>query len=238
MGRIVNLRKSKAELEQRVLDDLRDSLREQFPNQARQGCPSSEEIRRLASRRVPLAKAQEWIDHLGRCSACFSDFERHQRKFTHRRRLYLAFALSAAVAAVCILGAILLKNARGQFGGAKLAVHEQRTELPVAVLNLSDTSNLRGGGEGSRLLAHLPRSRFVLSVHLPPGNMSGQYEIQFLREIIDAVPLVQYHASSELENGNLTISIVTDLSHVQPGTYIFAIRHAGSEWIYSEVDIS
>jgi hypothetical protein len=238
MGKIVNLRKFNPDLEQRVVDDLRDSLREQFPNETRQGCPDSTKIRRLASGRVPLAEAREWLDHLGRCSACFSDFERYQRKFSQQKRFYLAFALSAAVAAVCILGALLLKNARSQSAGAKLALQEQRTGLPVAVLNLSEISKLRGGGGGAEPMPHLPRRALVLSVHLAPGTVSGEYEVQLLREITDPTPLAQYRAASQLESGILTIRIVTDLSHLQAGTYILAVRHTGSEWTYSQVNIS
>lgn len=234
----MNLRKSTPELDKRVLDDLRDSLREQFPNEARQGCPNSEIIRRIASRRMPLAEAQEWLEHLSRCSPCFDDFERCKRKSSQRKRLYLAFGLSAAVVTVCLFGALLLKNPRSRSAGTEVGVHEERTELPVAFLNLSEVSNLRGGGAGSEPIPHLPQRPVVLSVRLVPGSVSGYYEVQFLREITDAAPLVQYHAASQLENGNLTIRVVTDLSHLQAGTYILAVRHTGSEWTYSQVNIS
>ena len=61
--------------ERRIVDALGRGLIKEFPNPERVGCPGSEVLRRIASREMPLSEAEKWLDHLGSCSPCYSDFK-------------------------------------------------------------------------------------------------------------------------------------------------------------------
>ena len=64
--------------EQRFLKVLGRGLLEGFPNPTRTGCPSAEVLKSIASHEMPLSEAEKWLDHLGSCSPCYSDFREFQ----------------------------------------------------------------------------------------------------------------------------------------------------------------
>ena len=87
---------SKKEDEQ-AWTDLKQSLREHFPNPQRLGCPGEATLKGIAFGTVRLDEAQEWLDRLGHCSACFLDFEKLKMQVTRQRISRMALAVAAVV---------------------------------------------------------------------------------------------------------------------------------------------
>src|SRR4029077_1696468 len=55
--------------------------------------------RKPASKRMPLAEAEKWLNHLGSCSPCYKDFsELRKGREVQRNRTLLAIAASILVA--------------------------------------------------------------------------------------------------------------------------------------------
>src|SRR5713226_4354826 len=121
-----------AQDERRVLDALGRGLLKEFPNPERTGCPGAEVLKRIASRRMPLAEAEKWLDHLGACSPCYGDFSRFRKTYELRRnRTLLAVAASILIAAG-IAGWVLLQK------------HNEPLVAQTAVLDLRNRSSARG----------------------------------------------------------------------------------------------
>src|SRR3989442_12087462 len=87
--------------ERRILDALGRGLLKEFPNPDRIGCPGTEVLKKIASHEMPLSEAEKWLDHLGSCSPCYSDFSGFQAAYRSRRtRTLLAVAASILIVAL------------------------------------------------------------------------------------------------------------------------------------------
>ena len=130
--RRLNARGYSARDEQRLLDALGRGLLKEFPNPERSGCPGADVLKRIASRAMPLNEAEKWLDHLGSCSPCYSDFSEFRRTYESRRkRTLLAIAASILVAA-CISGWFMLQR------------HNEGLVAHTALLDLRNRSVPRG----------------------------------------------------------------------------------------------
>ena len=88
-----------------MLDALGRVLSKDFPNPDRVGCPNRDVLKGLASRKLSLAEAEPWMDHLGKCSPCFRDYTDLRRVEKRRRKLtYLGIAAVIVVACVALWG--------------------------------------------------------------------------------------------------------------------------------------
>jgi hypothetical protein len=230
--------------DERTWADLKKSLRQQYPNPQREGCPGEAILRRLALGSLPLAEAEPWLDHLGRCSECFREFEMFKTKDLRRRRLSLSFA-AAAVLLLGVSAAIWVRFAHEQ----KNAAHgPDRTSTPgipgsasqqlaTAVLHFENPSTTRGGDHdgGAGRPPQLPRKTVALSIYLPLNEEAGKYEVQFLRSLEDSTPVLRFEADSQLENGLPVLRITADLSRLEPDVYAVRFRRKGGGWRYSRV---
>jgi hypothetical protein len=88
----LNARGYSVEDEKRILDALGRGLLKEFPNPERSGCPGSDVLKRIASKTMPLAEVERWLDHLGSCSPCYRDFSelRKAAKFNESRLCLLS----------------------------------------------------------------------------------------------------------------------------------------------------
>src|SRR6202521_1686415 len=130
--RRLNARGYSARDEQRLLDALGRGLVREFPNPGRSGCPGPDVLKRIASRTMPLDQAEQWLDHLGSCSPCYSDFSEFRKSHELRKkRTLLAIAASILVAA-SIAGWFFLRR------------HNKTMAAHAAVLNLRNRSLPRG----------------------------------------------------------------------------------------------
>jgi hypothetical protein len=230
--------------EDNLWEELRESLREQFPNPQREGCPEREVLIRLAQGRMPLEQAEAWLDHFSRCSQCFHDFEQFQFQARQRRRMRWQVAAGVAVVLGCSAALWLTythqKAIRAQSHPRALvspvAQLHPTQPLPVA-LHLENVLTSRDTDEANSNPPQLPRTLLSLSIYLPPGSEAGSYEIELLRHRADSTPLVTSNGTSAMEGGMVVLRSTADLSTLEPGIYILGFRPSRGSWRYSPVSI-
>ena len=203
--------------EKRVLDALGSGLLREFPNPERVGCPPSEVLKDMASHRVPLAEAENWLDHLGSCSPCYRDFSQFQKSYQLRRkRTLLAIAASILVCA--------------SIGGWALVRWHNRNEIAqVAVLDLRNWSVTRSvePNPGVKPL-EVNREASRLSILLPLGSSEGEYDVRIAKQSGEL--LMAATGVAKLGNGVTALQVAVNLSSVSPGSYVLQIRKADLEW--------
>jgi hypothetical protein len=230
--------------DERTWADLKKSLREQYPNPQREGCPGEAILRKLALGSLPLAEAEPWLDHLGRCSECFCEFEMLKIKISRQRRLRLSLA-AAAVLLLGISAAIWFRSAHEQKNAAHAPDRTSTPEIPgspsqqltTAVLHFENPSTTRGGDDDGAAVRpqQLPRKAVALSIYLPLNEEAGKYEVQFLKSFADSTPVLAFEAGAQLENGLPVLRNTTDFSALDPGLYAVRFRRSGGGWRYSRV---
>jgi len=213
----LNGRGYSARNERRLLDTLGRGLLKEYPNPERSGCPGSDVLRRIASRKMALPEAEKWLDHLGSCSPCYRDFSQFQKAYQLRRkRTLLAIAASILVAA--------------SIGGWALVQKHNKTQITqTAVLDFRNWSVTRGI-ESNPEVKPLEISHKVsrLEIYLPMGSSEGQYDIRIATASGES--LVTASGIAKLKNGVTALRVAMRLSSLGPGTYILQIRKTGLEW--------
>lgn len=201
--------------EQRLLDALGRGLLKEFPNPERSGCPGAEVLRRIASRTMPLNEAAKWLDHLGSCSPCYSEFSEFRKVHELRRkRNFLAIAASILVVAG-IAGWVLLQR------------HDETLVTQSAVLDLRNRSVPRGT-EPNPIEAPLIVNRAAAhwNIFLPFGSDAGPYDIRLLAGSGEL--LVSTKANAKLTDGVAEIQISVDLSSRSPGQCVLRLTRNGA----------
>ena len=206
-----------AKEEKRALDALGRGLLKEFPNPERVGCPGSEVLRGIASRKVPLAQAEPWLDHLTSCSPCYRDFSQFREAYELRRkRTFLAVAASILIVASVA-------------GWALAHRHEETQYAQTAVLDLRNRSVSRGTEpnpgeppmELSRAVSHL-------NVYLPLGSPEGPYEVRIVG--LSGEPLASTSGIAKVSNYIQMVTVIINVSSARPGGYILQVRKVGLEW--------
>lgn len=210
--------------EEQLLLALRDSLKKDFPNPGRTGCPPSEVLRALASGKARLNETRQWLAHLGSCSDCYQDFTSIQRQTAKHRRMKI-FAAVAAVLLFSMTAALVLQKTTG------------RTE--ISVLDLRAHESLRGtdtesSSSGPPLT--LKRSTAGIIVQLPLGSSEGIYELHILNASTHEV-LLKTSATAHLVD-HTTVLRISLASQLAPGKYVFEIRQENMGWSYYFVVVS
>jgi hypothetical protein len=199
--------------EKRILEVLSKGLSTEFPNPGRVGCPGSAALEGIASHRIPLSEAEQWLDHLGSCSPCFQEFTAIRNKLRARRRLKWGGGLAILVVALA-----LWLNSRSHHAGNE-----------TAMLDLQGFSVQRGEqnttGHGP---LQLSRSTKHLVLHLPIGSKEGSYDLALLKDTDSEL----LHASgiARLENHIVVLRVEVDVAGVPPGSYFLGLRQPGLEW--------
>ena len=93
--------------ERRLLKIATDSLRSNFPNPERHGCPGCEALQAIARRHLEFPSADDIVDHIATCSPCFLEYSAHRRR--HRPRLLSGTTLCCVV--VLLLTALVWRFA-------------------------------------------------------------------------------------------------------------------------------
>lgn len=221
-------------------DDLRESLRIQFPNPQRHGCPERGILEDMARRKLPLQDAEKWMDHLGQCSPCFQDFEAIKaQRARYGRRWAWATATAAGVALCAAL--VLAVSYRNTFPRPHVPATDSTQpsvdQPQLATLNLEHPYSTRGIEPGSGSL-HLPRAPLALSIYLSEDSVLGNYNVELLVNPADRQYLVAAQGQAKRVDRRTVLRLQIDLSHLNPGTYVIAFRPAGGNWLYSRVEIS
>jgi hypothetical protein len=219
--------------EQDLLDFTRSYLSEDFPNQARQGCPADHVLRALASR--PAQADNTVANHLACCSPCLNAYMAHLQNTKSKQtaaqdfrqrtfRPVLIFVVCAFLFA-SILAIIVGRNFQrahqlkvvNKAPGISQRV-QTATHVPV-LIDLTDGSPVRGAHQShsSKVAMVLPRNPLVeLTLQLPLGSERQHYTAQ-----LRSHGRVAWtgSADSHLENRQVLLHLQADFSQIIPGKY-------------------
>jgi hypothetical protein len=210
--------------EQRLLDALGRGLLKEFPNPERSGCPGSDVLKRIAFRTMPLNEAEKWLDHLGSCSPCYSDFSEFRKAREGRqKRKILAIAASILVAA-------------GIGGWFLLQRHNEALIARTVVLDLRNRSVPRGT-EANPVEPPMMVNRTAAhwNILLPIGSDAGPYDIRLFAGSGEL--LLSTKADAKLADGVAVIQILVDLSSRSPGQCVLQLTRNGSQEISYVVEL-
>ena len=165
---------------------------------------------------MPLDQAEKWLDHLGSCSPCYSDFSEFRKSHELRqKRKLLAIAASILVVAG-IAGWVLLRR------------HNETLVAQTAVLDLRNRSVPRGT-EPNPVEPPLKVNRAAAhwNIFLPFGSDAALYDIRLLARSGEL--LVSTKADAKLTDGIAVIRMSVDLSSRSPGQYVLRLTRNGSQ---------
>ena len=189
----------------------------EFPNPNRTGCPGPEILKGIAFRRIPLAEAEPWLDHISSCSPCYHDFSQFREAFRLRRTRVL-IAVAASILVIASIASWALFQA---YRGPRTA--------QVAVLDLRNQSLPRGVQPAPAVPPlEIPRSVSRLEIYLPIGSSSGSYDVRLLSP--SGTPVLSTSGVASLENHITKLQLAVRLSSLRPGSYVLEIRKGGLEW--------
>jgi hypothetical protein len=203
--------------EKRILDALGRGLLKEFPNPDRAGCPGSAVLKKIASHEVPLTEAEKWLDHLGSCSPCYSDFSRFQAAYRNRRnRTLLAVAASILIVA-------------STAGWALFVRQREPLGTQTAVLDLRGRSIARGTetnpAEPPLEIAH---NVSRLEIYLPLGSSEGDYGVRIAAP--GAKILFATTGIAHIHEGITSLTVDVNLSSASPGLYVLQLQKVGPGW--------
>jgi hypothetical protein len=199
------------------LDALGRGLLKEFPNPERSECPGLDVLKRVASRTMPLAEVERWLNHLGSCSPCYRDFT-ELRKVREAQRRRILFAVAATIlVAVGLSSWVLVQR------------HNASLVAQTAVLDLRSRSVSRSPepNPGEPPL-ELRRSFSQLNIYLPLGSPEGAYEVRIVTASGDS--LLNTGGPARLNDGVTSLRVRGDAIFAQPGPYSLQIRKPPSEW--------
>jgi hypothetical protein len=214
----LNAKGYSAREEQRLLDALGRGLLKEFPNPERRGCPGADVLKRIASRTVPLNEAEKWLDHLGSCSPCFSDFSKFRGAYESRRKR----ALLAIAASILVVGSIV--------GWALLQKHNEALVAQTVVLDLRNRSVARGTEAlPNEPPLEIPRNASHLEIYLPLGSSDGPYDLRISTTKGSAIFFGKGIAS--VEQGVTRLPVDVNLSSAARDLNVLQIKKPDSEWM-------
>ena len=203
--------------ERRILDVLGRGLLKEFPNPSRTGCPGADILKRIASHDMPLSEAEKWLDHLGSCSPCYSDFSQFQATYQRRRtRTILAIAASILIVA-------------GLAGWASFLRQKEPLVTQTAVLDLRNRSIPRGIEQNpAEPPLEVSRAARHWDIYLPLGSSEGSYDVRIVTRSGETVAAISGVAKLTDQVTHLRVEV--NVSSTQAGTYVLQVRKTGAEW--------
>lgn len=198
----------------------------QFPNPERNNCPSSTTLRQIAKKRISMS--DQAVAHVGSCSPCFAELRQLRR--TARRQNTVAVLCTASVAMLLLVWGLF-----SNFGLWKSSPPPPQSAHVAALLDLRNASGSRSTSSRPTLPPiELPRGLLDLTIYLPVGSESGQYDIELRRR---NETLAMETAQGTIENGITRLSIIVDTRPIQVGEYQIAWRQRAFEWQYYPIAI-
>jgi len=204
--------------EKRVLDLLAQGLSREFPNPQRVGCPDASVLRGIAFRKLRLEEVDKWLDHLSSCSPCYQEFTELRNEAASQRRRMRAWIAVAAVLVFAVAGWLWVR------------IHHSVQPPETAVLDLRELSVARGQNpsQTNQYPLEISRSAKHLILDLPIGSKEGSYDVALLSESGNQIQSAS--GTAQLQNHVVTLRADIDVSSVQPGLYLLALRQPGLEW--------
>jgi len=201
--------------EKQILEWLSKGLSTDFQNPSRLGCPGSAVLEGIASHRIRLAEAEQWLDHLGSCSACFAEFRFLRKRLQHRQYIALGSTLAVLLAASALWFTL----------HSRFALVTDET----AVLDLRGYSIERGHQpQAKQPLLEIGRRTKHLILYLPMGTEEGKYEIALLKNTGDE--LLRTTGTAQFDKHVAILKADIDFSSVPSYSYFLGVRLPGLEW--------
>ena len=166
---------------------------------------------------MPLHEAEKWLDHLGSCSPCYSDFSQCRKAYELRRKGTLLAVAASILIAAGIAGWVLLQK------------HNEALVAQTAVLDLRNRSVARGTEPlPTEPPLELARNVSRLDIYLPLGSSEGFYDIRIASTKRE--PLFVGRGVAKVETGITLLSLDVNLPSGKPGLYVLQLHKVGSEW--------
>lgn len=155
-------------------------LRKAFPNRERTGCPTDQDLQRLAER--PTLASEGATEHISCCSPCYERYAKfldEQKKILHSKSLVamwrhwgirgsrIVWAIATSLILLVAAALILTRS----FGPKPIAYSE-------FTVDLSRLSPVRGTDkQPAKREIEVPQAPLDLDIQLPIGNEEGTYEV-------------------------------------------------------------
>jgi len=216
--------------EKQILKLAAEVSRTEYPNPERAGCPSTETLKALARRQIPLQETEAIVDHLGTCSPCFTQYWDYRRGHKRRKTVTL-FVCLGIIALAGILASRIGWQLRPQPGGEP----EIAKDLPSPqvyrplVLDLRAWSPSRSVQPADiRPELRLPRGPIQLSIYLPNGSEDGTYEFQL--QAAGQPASLETRGTAQLRDHTEVLEVKVDTSTLRPGSYLLRLRRDPDGW--------
>lgn len=212
---------------------LEPVFRTSFPNPERKDCPGTAKLRAIARKKLPIQDPA--IDHVGSCSPCFSELQDIRKDIRRKRVLWVAAVITASI--IIVVVALGYGPPRTPASDGTVHTKIERT-AQAAALDLRNFSVVRGISPfpAPHLdTLQLNRSLLDLTIQLPIGTEEGPYEVEIRKD--GQSPLTTAKGTARIEDHITTLRVQIDTSHIPPGDYRLAVRHADFDWRYYSVTL-
>jgi hypothetical protein len=212
-------------------DEIDLLFSEANPNPERIGCPSDDVLTALARRERPMS--DPGYEHLARCSNCYRAMRARQQATTamtaaHRRRVFRWLGAVATLVIVCVATWLFVQR-----GGERRRPSD---------LELQARLDLRGYGvvrstpdQPEQQPLRLRRGRLRLTLLLPVGFESGEYDLQLLDS--DMQSRVSATGKADIRSYVTTLETNLDLRALSAGSYRLALRRRGENWRFVSAQV-
>src|SRR5260370_13935071 len=222
--------------EEKLLSFARSYLADGFPNPERRGCPSSQALQRLAKQ--PTQADLSITEHLSCCSSCFREYQellaglrlekpsmsaRHGILHLTSISIYVGAGVALfSAAAFCFV--LWRSHRREAFPitaqtrtspAPRIACRKTSSCIPF-VLDMRDSSQVRGSKRQPRPAVKVRRTPLRVSVYLPMGSDVGMYRASLTsahKKVWSGV------ATTAMTYGIAVAEFNLDVSSYPPGGY-------------------
>jgi hypothetical protein len=165
---------------------------------------------------MPLDQAEKWLDHLGSCSPCYSDFSDFRRVYESRRKRTLLAIAASILVVVCIGGWFLLQR------------HNEALVTQTALLDLRERSRPRGAESNPTEPLLVNHAAGHWNIYLPLGSTEGTYEIRIVTD--SGGLLLTATGDATLVSGIASLPVDVNLGSKNLGRCNLEIRKNTGEW--------
>jgi hypothetical protein len=191
----------------------------EYPNPDRVGCPGSDILKSMAFRQIDLARAVGYMEHVGCCSPCFTEYTAFRQQVQKIARLRILAVAAMVVIAIGIGSWVWVRSQGRKTLGPP-------THYQAVIVDLRDRVVLRGPEEGPpQGPIDLPRAPLALSIYLPIGSEPGDYEVEIVEQ--DGSSLAGAKGPAQWRDHIAVIEVKLDLRPLHRGLYNLAIRRPG-----------
>lgn len=230
-------------LEQAFLEISADVLASEFPNPDRIDCPDRSVLQRIAARKLSLREAAPWMKHLGSCSECYRDFEKHREVARRRRVVRLVYSMAASVLLVALLALAAWKSHRNEIAHHN-SPHQEITSIGTNgnnvakyvpfILDLRNAAHVRGKNGTARSVMKVPRISLHVLAYLPMGSDSGEYSVSMKREGKQVWSGV---ASAQIRENRMVAEFDTDFTAYPTARYVLEFSSKSGICCIQNVDV-